>query len=201
MYEVPAVIRNYFAGLAAERGTRGPIGEVLALLSAGVYDFDALEELIRRHGVRREEWFRTQVLDLLIGYVMHAAQDGRLTDEQIENTRTLRRFLGVQQGEFGALRPAEVSNILQGQLEIILFDGRIDSSEDLYQVELQALFDLSYDEYLTLARPAIERAWTDLNLQASGEGPAALAAARLKVLLAPLYGLTQAQKRSLGQLY
>jgi hypothetical protein len=201
VHEVPAVIRDHFIALGVERGTQGPVGELVALLRKGVYDRDALESLLERHGVGREPWFRKQLLDLVLGYVREALDNAPLTNEDVLEIQSLKRFLDLREGEFVIHRPAEVSAILQGQLEAILEDGKIDSSEDLYQVRLQTLFDLSYDEYLTLARPAIERAWTALALEASGDGPPARRAARLQTLLGPLYGLTQLQQRNLGHLY
>src|SRR4051812_34714113 len=88
----------YFRALAAARGVHGPIGELSRLLSASVLDPTEYARTCVDHGVGREPWFRRQVLDLMLGYVARALEDGPLSSETQRDLNELRRFLHIQDG-------------------------------------------------------------------------------------------------------
>ena len=194
------LVQAHFASALARFGPKGPIGSVLTMLSGEEFDRRAWEALLDDTGTRREAWFRAQILDLVLGFVTACLDSGPLTDAQIEATRELKRFLDVQPGEFMSVRRAEIAAVLTEQMDIILEDGQIDSSEDLYQVELQSLFDIGYDDYIALTRRAIERGWLTLQMLARDE-PNNPQSRRLVRALEPLYKLACAQSRTLGALY
>lgn len=94
-------------------------------------------------------------LDFILHGVRQALADHCLTDSELELLRYLKRLCRVQEGEFLERRLAEVSNVLLLEMARILEDRQVDSEEALHKVELQALFDLGYDEFTDLVRPRI----------------------------------------------
>lgn len=72
--------------------------------------------------------------------------------EERQAIRRLKVGLGIEEGAFYARRRAEVRDVLTSQVRHLLIDESVDYSEALYQVELQRLFDLGYDQYLELTR-------------------------------------------------
>jgi hypothetical protein len=196
-------IREHFAHLALQIGTRGAIGEVTALLAAGQTSPTSYLEVVERHGVARELWFQKDRLDLVIGFVRSILELGPLNTEHQRDVIQLKEFLHVAEGELASERPAEIASLLQEQLEIILADREINEEEDLYQVELQRAFDLGYDQYLLLIRTVLEKVWADLSAIAVGNAvsPEAVRIRKQRTTLEPLYRLAVAQPRTLGALY
>ncbi len=200
------VLTDYFSSILAETGSRGPVGELVSLLSQGTLDRGAFSEIISRHGVARESWFRKQRLDLVLGYVIARLDSGPMHNDDVASVSSLKKCLGITEGEFISLRPAEVAALLAGQLNRILEDDIIDEREDLYQLDLQAAFDLSYDQYLQLTRAEFERAMASLSERAEyarSAGNQTLARELdLKIAaLQPVYQLSLSQPRTLGALY
>jgi hypothetical protein len=200
--EWSTAVQEHFSRLAREIGTRGPTGELIALLASGHSEPIAYHEIVERHGVARETWFRQQSLDLVLGYARACLETGALDANRQSDISHLKEFMDVGEGEFATQRPAEVASLLQEQLEMILADGVIDENEDLYQVELQKAFDLGYDQYLLFTRVVLERVWARLSHMADNATDLEAGWARRRLYaLEPLYRLAVAQPRTLGTLY
>jgi hypothetical protein len=198
-HDLPA----FFSEVGTSQGTMGPIGELVAQIATGHLDPISYHSICERHGVAREPWLRSQCLDLVLSYVRHCLTSGQgLSPEHVRSLRALQSFLRVRDGEFLALRPAEVASVIREQLDEILADAVIDDGEELYQVELQAVFGLGYDDYLAMTRVVFERVSADLSIQArAAEAPAAAAAAKKLDTLAPVVRIATARARTLGALY
>lgn len=201
--EWSAAVREYFTQVAIERGAQSPIGEFIALLASGQAAPGLYSEVVERHGLLREHWFRNDRLDLVLGYVRAALEAGPLDRERQRDVTHLKEWLEIAEGEFATHRPVEVATLLQGQLEVILDDREISEAEDLYQVELQRAFDLGYDQYLAFTRTVLERVRSDLSMVNADAlaGPARARLRRQRAALEPLYCLAVAQPRTLGALY
>jgi len=199
-------LSEHFSKALADSGPQGPVGELLFLLAQGILDGGSFSEIISRHGVSRELWFRKQRLDLVMEYITVLLNNGPIQTVELASIADLKKCLGIAEGEFISLRPAEVATVLVGQLVQILEDDWIDESEDLYQLGLQTVFDLSYDQYLQLTRAEFERAMASL-LERVGEAKHTGDQARVRELeariaaLEPLYRLSVAQPRTLGALF
>jgi hypothetical protein len=200
------ILREHFSTVLADAGSTGAVGEILSLLSQGSLEPDRFSDIVERHGLNRESWFWSQRLDLVLGYVSALIADGDLDADSLRSIANLKNCLGVTEGDFVTLRPAEVAAILAGELEQILEDDSIDEEEDLRQADLQAVFDLSYDQYLQLTRVEFERAMSWLverreRAQANGDEDL-FEVLELKIAaLNPIYQLAVSQHRRLGGLY
>lgn len=192
------LLRTHFASMERELGGHGPIASLIRLLAEGELTDEAFQQVAESNGVRKEPWFRGQLLDLILGYIRTALSDHpRLSSENQQDVHRLRRHFEVGDGEFMERRPAEIAAILNEQLAAILEDGIIDAEEELYQVELQAAFGIGYDDYLRVCRLAIENAFFDLTARAERDSDV-----RPKLrALEPLYRLAALQSRTLGSLF
>lgn len=94
-------------------------------------------------------------LDFILYCVRHALSDHRLSEPELALIRYLKRLFRVEEGELLERRQEQVAGLLQLELERILEDRQVDAAEALHKVELQALFDLGYDEFTELIRPAV----------------------------------------------
>jgi AcrR family transcriptional regulator len=190
--------QSHFASVLASTGDHGPVGNLVRAMVNEQLSEDRFTSIVDAYGVRRDSWFRGQVLDLVLGYIVSALESHpRLRPEHQADIKMLRKHLEIRDGEFMERRPAEVAAILNEQFERILEDGIIDSEEELYQVELQAAFGLGYDDYLAVTRRACENAYSDLQLLAARDSEALQ---KLRAL-EPLYRLVTLRPRGLGALY
>lgn len=193
-------IAVYFQSMAAEH-IGGPIGELVKILAAGTLDPKAMDAYLKHHGLARENWYRRQVTDLGLGFIEHCLGGGALTPVQLGDLHALNAFLGLDDGAYFRLRPAEVAAILGSQMDCILEDAEISKEEELYQVDLQSAFGLGYDQYLALTRSAFERAYSELQMLASGRGASAERAKHNLKAIEPLYHLVTLRPRTRGALY
>ena len=197
-------IPTFFTAWIATNGAGGPAGEIAAWLASGGIDAAGYTEIVGRHGAGHEHWFHDSMLDLVLAYARVRLAEGILNLSDVADIRVLRMALHVEDADLYERRPAELSAFLQETYEAILADGYIDEREDLYLVEVQAAFGLSYDQFLMLARPALERAATGLRLGlqlgTASRDDREIVQEKLAAL-EPTYLLATAHRRSLGALY
>jgi hypothetical protein len=192
----------YFRSRLDQAEGPGPQRTLLEALSSQTHDFSALDS---PHVDRNQEWLRKSVLDLLLDCIGTLLEDRALSKAELAVIGDIKKHLAVREGDFLRYRPVEIAGLLASELEKILEDLTIDSKEDLYQVELQAVFDLSYDQYLSLARRAFEDAQEFLARQlrlAQETGDAAqLTSLQAKAkFLDPILQLALLQPRTIGAL-
>ncbi|MDP9178957.1 MAG: hypothetical protein M3O61_14855 [Gemmatimonadota bacterium] len=199
-------IRVYFTQRLIDTNPAGWVRDVVLLASEGNLGPTGFQDAIAQHGLTKEQGLRKAALDLILDFIAWALERGTMTPGVLKQVDELKRFMDVREGEFFAFRPVEVATLLTSQLDRILQDLTIDGAEDLYQVELQAAFDLGYDQYFALTRRAFEAAMEDWRLQferaIEGRDTAAVIILERKGrALEPVVNLALAQPRSLGALY
>ena len=199
MDECQQLIREYFQRRLGEWGDNSPLHHEASQLAAGVLDPGERRGLDSVQSFEQEPSVRGAELDLLVGFVDDGIER-RVAMPLLSLAMVhLKRYFSVDEGEFVDARPREVARLIGERLDAILADGVIDQPEDLEQVELQQIFDLSYDDYLALGCPAIERAYQNLDRgidPRTNDAPGARA--RKMALLLPPYNLAQAQRGTLG---
>jgi hypothetical protein len=194
-------IPAFFAKWIAENGNRGAVGEVAQWLSSGALDGSQFEGIVARRGCVRDRWFQDAMVDFVLEYARERLSQGPPSVPDVSDIRALRAALHVPEGAFFERRRAEVSSFIQTVFDSILEDGVIDGAEDLYLVEVQTAFSLSYDQLLVVARPALERALLALRT-GIGLPPERSPGERQRTIIAinSLYSIAVAKHRTLGAL-
>lgn len=188
-------VHEFFQAWVTFHGSEGAVGEVAQWLATCDSDPGALKEIVGRHGAAHEIWFRAGMLDLVLGYVTHRLAIGEIDLAAVAAIGSLRRLLHVTGRELLDHRPRELSQLLTQQMDLVLADGQLSEEEDLYLVELQSAFDLSYDEYLGLARPALQQPFGPTGINSGGRPSESWNA------VDTLREIAERQRRSLGHLY
>ena len=200
MTAISARAVEHFRHVQQSAGARGVVGEVLAILASGADDPLACANAANLQGATGEEWYRRECVDLVLGYVKHLVEDVTLDADAVRDVTVLKARLRIPHGDFTELRPVVVARVLQDQLELLLADGHIDRTEDLYQVELQGMFDLGYDEYLALIGSVLADHWSRMSEQlAKARWRSSEAASELEAklrALEPLYRLAVGRGRA-----
>jgi len=121
---------------------------------------DGVSEICARHGIDPallHEFF----LDLVLYYAGFALVDHELSREEVATVGRLKRLLGIQEGAFWGVRRDAVARLVSLGIERILADRQVSKAEELHQVELQALFDLGYDQFAELTAEAVAALFRD----------------------------------------
>lgn len=105
-------------------------------------------DYLNSKGIRRISDIKEYTLDVILDYSLLLLEDDVLTEEEMNNIRLLKLFLGVEEGDFYRNgKQNEVKHILSEQLTKLYADNVIDAKEVLMKGDLQALFGLSYNEF------------------------------------------------------
>lgn len=108
-----------------------------------------------------------EMLDLLLHFLGACLDDGKITAREIEALHMLRRLLDIRDGDLYGERKEAVRRLLEKQIDWMESDFQISHVEELYLVDLQRIFDLSYDQLLELGQPHVAEILDSLYLQLS----------------------------------
>src|SRR5690242_1432950 len=97
--DLPA-LQHHFTACVGEHGARGPAGQIAVWLAAGDLDPAGFAEIVGREGCSREEWFRKQMLDLVLDFISSAEHGELLTPQIINTANVLKRAVHVREGDF-----------------------------------------------------------------------------------------------------
>lgn len=165
MTDPAAAFRRYTSSREASDLQRG-----LANLAAdGELDRAGLDDLLAQLKIDEIGDRKVELLDLLFYYIRLALADHELTSEEMATVRNLKRLFRIEEGDFMAHGPEEVGELLAVQMGRILADERVDSSEAVHKVRLQEVFDLGYDDFISLTRPFVKQVVAGWWEQGSGD--------------------------------
>lgn len=92
--------------------------------------------------------YKQECVDVAIKYVEACLEDDVLTQAEINGMSLLKRMLYIEEGDFYKYgKKDQVKALIAKQLNRMYQDGEISKEDELSQVELQGLFNLSYREF------------------------------------------------------
>lgn len=139
------------------RDVSGPVVEVIRRLQ----HVDPLE-IAEAVGPETAEDAKDDATAFLLLAVRDAVSDHALTDEEVRALTHAKRIFRIEEGDFLRLHEKEVADLLCEELERLLEDLEIDPAEAVHKVKLQDVLDLSYDEFVNLTAPEIDKVIVDL---------------------------------------
>ena len=106
-----------------------------------------------------------EMVDLVLFFLSLCLDDHKISAAEIEALTELRVMLDIQDGDLYQERKNAVRALLERQIDWIEDDFQITYAEELYLVDLQRIFDLSYDQLLELSQPHVAEILNNLHLQ------------------------------------
>ncbi len=192
---------DFFKAKALEYPIESAPHKLAVALVHGTLTADQRRQIIESYGHAEDPALQALLLDWVLDYVRLALSSKPLASDIADAVALLKHALGISEGAFYEMRPAEIKAILCEQLEQILDDGVLENHEELAQAALQRTFDLGYDQYLALTRPLYERALEDIRSGlADADGVNRLSLERRHLSLRAVCELAVTQPRSLGGL-
>lgn len=134
------------------------ITDIAEIIYKNELDRENLLKILKEHKIHKIEDIKEELLDLLIVYINIVLNDHQITENECRNVKILKMYFKIKEGDFYNKRHDEIKEILQRQFEILYRDNLINKEEAIYNVELQAFFDLSYDQFDELKNNEILKA-------------------------------------------
>ena len=101
--------------------------------------------------IKRITDIKDQLVNVMFDYIDLCLEDDVLTQSEMQDFQTLQRFFRIQEGDFiRCHKEREIKNVLTEQLRKIQSDKVVDKVEALMKNDLQAMFGLSYDQFLAI---------------------------------------------------
>ena len=104
-----------------------------------------LEEILTSNEVNHSI-AKVDFIHLIFEYIKIVLQDNILTMSEKEDIKVLKLWFEIQPGDFYFHNKANVENIITYQLTRIYQDNLVTEEEALFKVDLQEIFDFSFDQ-------------------------------------------------------
>lgn len=111
---------------------------------------------LKTYGVNDIKKFKKSSIKLLIFYIKIVLNDNLISTQELNNIRFLKLLFGIKEGDMIKDKSfsTEISKILEIQIDLIYKDDEVNSEEAIHKVNLQEVFGLNYDEFLSLTSKA-----------------------------------------------
>ena len=108
---------------------------------------DKIRGILSEFSIRNVKDIKDELLNLLIDYANLILEDNLLTENEKENFYFLKLYFEIKVGDFYKFKYQEIKTILHKEFEKLYADDLVTQEESEYNVILQDMFDLSYDQF------------------------------------------------------
>jgi hypothetical protein len=133
-----------------------PVNDIAELIGLGQLTAQNFDKVLHDH--KDVKKINDKILDMVLAYINLILIDNFITPKEAESIKYLKRFFKIKEGDFYSVKYNDIERILNKQFEHMYHNNIIDTEEALQKVELQELFDLSYDQFLQLSQNAVKAA-------------------------------------------
>ncbi|MEK6494824.1 hypothetical protein [Myroides odoratimimus] len=138
--------KNFKEFIQSQKSENNSVNDIISIVVAKDTTIDKLKEYLLEHdGVL--ERVRNSTLDYLLLYAYDTLKDDCITTEELNDFIALKKIFSIKEGDFIRYKEFEVQEILKQQFIRMYSDKFIDNKEAITQVNLQIMFDLSYDKF------------------------------------------------------
>lgn len=151
-------LHEAFGIILSIKSLSGYVLDIAHLIYKNELDRESLQKALEFHKIKKIEDIKEELLDLLIIYINLILNDHIISDNEKHNVGLLKKHFKIKEGDFYSHRHQEVEDILHRQLERIYLDNQVNFEEAIHSVELQGLFNLSYDQFEEFREQEVRRA-------------------------------------------
>ena len=119
------------------------------------FDYDSFSSILTKLEINTIEDFKYDSLDLLIAFSNFILMDDEISESEIQDYTFLKKILKIKEGDFVKYKNFEINEILKREFLKIYADNFVDEKELILNVNLQSLFDLSYDDFEKIKKDEI----------------------------------------------
>jgi hypothetical protein len=119
-----------------------------AIIENGI-EKDSVEQALGQAGIDDIIYLKDDVLDLLLAYIHLILDDHYISEGEHRDVSLLKILFKIEEGDFYSKRYHQVKDVLQSQVQMVWgANNDVSIKEALHKVNLQDLFDLSYDQFV-----------------------------------------------------
>jgi len=134
-------------GKIADTSQKEYIRKIAKLIIENEISKDKIRAILSEFSIRSVKDIKDELLNLLIDYANLILEDSLLTDNEKENFGFLKLYFEIKVGDFYKFKYQEIKTILHKEFEKLYADDLVTQEESEYNVILQDMFDLSYDQF------------------------------------------------------
>lgn len=136
------------------------MGEILQSIVDGTWSSLKYKEILADYGIRSNSVsFKEESLDVALQFAKRCLDDDALSDDEIKGMNMLKRLLYIEEGDFYKYgKRDDVEGIIAAQLYKVYDDNFVSYAEAVHKVELQGLFNLSYEQFEEIVQEIAELA-------------------------------------------
>lgn len=146
MFSFSPAFTKFTETIESSSDSKNYIKEFLKVLHSN-FELSHFELILKKYGFERIEDIKFEILDLLISYAYFILSDSLITEDEIQDLTILKRVFRIKEGDFMKYKKFEASEILRREIISIYSDQLVEDKEQFLHLHLQAMFDLSYDEF------------------------------------------------------
>ena len=151
-------LHEAFGIILSIRSLSGYILDIAHLIYKNELDQKSLQKTLDFHKIRNIRDIKEELLDLLTIYINLILNDHIISHNEKHNVELLKKYFKIREGDFYSYRYQEVEDVLHRQFERIYLNNKVSPEEAIHSVELQDLFNLSYDQFEEFKEQEIRRA-------------------------------------------
>jgi hypothetical protein len=120
-----------------------------------------LDSILNKYQIRNICDIKMDLMDLLLSYINAVLDDDIITEKENHNIEMLKLYFRIKEGDFYKYRYDEIKQLCKKQFVRLYQDNDISLSESVFGVEMQSIFDLSYQQMDEFKQDEIIRALSE----------------------------------------
>lgn len=146
-----STLQDAIQKLLATKKYNDKVVAILQLIVVGKMRIPDVEETLVQNKIKRITDLKDQLVNVMFDYIDVCLEDDVLTQSEMQDFRVMQRFFRIQEGDFiRCHKEREIKKVLTEQLRKMQSDKVVDKTEALMKNDLQAMFGLSYDQFLAI---------------------------------------------------
>jgi hypothetical protein len=119
--------------------------EICSHIASGNISREKVDEILINHHIHYSI-AKVEFLKLIFEYIKRALEDNILTCQEKEDIKFLKGWFRIRQGDFYYHNKEDIEQVITYHLSKIYQDNFVTDEEALLKVDLQEIFDLSFDQ-------------------------------------------------------
>lgn len=158
MYTLSTNFSAYLKELKSKQGIAHYLQDIVDLLVTEGTVVQDIDKVLGKYAIQDFDAIKIESIDLLLDYANHILEDSAICAQEAQDYEVLKRVFRIREGEFLQHRSFQVNEILKKEFIRIYSDNFVDLKEELQKVNLQALFNLSYDQFEEIKQDEVIKA-------------------------------------------
>jgi hypothetical protein len=140
------ILHTAFETIAKSDTISEHIREIATLVVSDELTRENIQSIVSKFGYTVQD-IKNELLDMLIAYANAILEDSTITDKEKQNFGFLKLYFGIKPNDFYKYKLFEIKEILHRQLEKMYLDNNISKEEAEHGVDLQDMFELSFEQF------------------------------------------------------